>query len=215
MRAWHFSNSDCTLEYDDNRKILLGKSLSVKCKPILCEQGLHGSVKIIDALNYAKGPVIWRVDITGCVVKGNDKIVGQKRKAIAGGIDISDTLREFARWCALRVIHLWDAPEIVIEYFKTGDKNLRAAASDAATAAAMYAASDAATAAAMYEATAAARVAAMYEATAAARVAAMYEATAAARVAAMYAATAAARAEYNKKLTSMVNKLLKYKERNQ
>ena len=38
--------------------------------------------------------------------------------------------------CALDVIHLWNPPSIVIEYLKTGDEKIRAAASDAARAAA-------------------------------------------------------------------------------
>ena len=36
--------------------------------------------------------------------------------------------REFARWCALQVIHLWDCPEIVRLYLETGDESIRAAA---------------------------------------------------------------------------------------
>lgn len=31
----------------------------------------------------------------------------------------------FVRMCALRVIHLWDAPEIVIRYLNTGDESIR------------------------------------------------------------------------------------------
>ena len=169
MKAWHFSNINHTLRYDDNRKIVLGETLEVDCEPILCEQGLHGSIRIIDALQYAHGPVTWKVNITGDVVKGDDKICGQRRKAIAGGIDITDTLREFARWCALQVIHLWDAPDIVKEYLKTGDEKIRAAA--------WAAACDAA-----------------------------WDATWAA---ARDAARAAARDKQNKKLTSMVNKIIK------
>ncbi len=42
-----------------------------------------------------------------------------------------DDMRDFTRWCALQVIHLWDAPPIVREYLETGDESKRAAASDA------------------------------------------------------------------------------------
>jgi hypothetical protein len=66
-------------------------------------------------------------------------------------------LREFARECALDVIHLWDAPQIVRDYLESGDDNLRAAA----RAAARVAAWDAARAAAWDAARAAARAAAM------------------------------------------------------
>ena len=43
-----------------------------------------------------------------------------------------DIKSEFARWCALQVIHLWDAPEVVKEFLETGDESKRAAAKTAA-----------------------------------------------------------------------------------
>jgi hypothetical protein len=52
--------------------------------------------------------------------------------AIQDGVFPEETLREFARWCALQVVHLWDAPEIVIEYLQTGDEELMVAAAYAA-----------------------------------------------------------------------------------
>ena len=57
-------------------------------------------------------------------------------------------IRQFARDCALDVIHLWDAPSVVKEYLETGDEKLRDAARDAAWDAA-WAAAMAARAAAM------------------------------------------------------------------
>ena len=36
--------------------------------------------------------------------------------------------REFARWCALQVVHLWDCPAIVRQYLETGDESTRDAA---------------------------------------------------------------------------------------
>lgn len=43
-----------------------------------------------------------------------------------------ETWRAWARWCALQVIGLWNAPEIVRQYLETGDESIRAAAWDAA-----------------------------------------------------------------------------------
>ncbi len=54
-------------------------------------------------------------------------------------------LRQWMRWCALQVIDLWDSPDVVREYLKTGDEELQNAAWDAAWDAAMDA--DAASAA--------------------------------------------------------------------
>ncbi|MCB7127908.1 MAG: hypothetical protein J3T61_00015, partial [Candidatus Brocadiales bacterium] len=47
-------------------------------------------------------------------------------------LDIEDLLRDFTRRCALDVVDLWDAPDVVVRYLKTGDESLRDAARAAA-----------------------------------------------------------------------------------
>ena len=97
------------------------------------------SKRPIDALQYAQSSIIYRVIGSGIVVPhGNpiDKYACSKRKYISGGVDISVTLRHFARLCALDVIHLWNPSEVVVEYLKTGNEKNRPAAWDAARAAA-------------------------------------------------------------------------------
>jgi hypothetical protein len=84
-----------------------------------------------------------------------DKVVGTRRR-IVKRIDATDLLRSFARECALSVVHLWDAPPVVVEYLKTGDPTLREAA--AATAWAAGAAGAAAAGSAAWSAEAAAAV---------------------------------------------------------
>lgn len=37
---------------------------------------------------------------------------------------------EFARWCALQVIHIWNAPKVVREYLETGNEEIRGEALD-------------------------------------------------------------------------------------
>jgi len=130
MKAWFFSNTDSRLRYDDGRKIKAGVMHTFDGEPIMCEQGLHASVNILDALSYAPGPVVWRVNLSGEIVKGDDKCVATKREYL-WGYDATDVLRKFARMCALDVIHLWDAPDVVVRYIKTGDESIRAAARDA------------------------------------------------------------------------------------
>ena len=63
-----------------------------------------------------------------------DKIAGRRRKILAT-IDAEPLLREFARWCASQVVHLWAAPQVVCDYLATGDDSLRDAARAAARAA--------------------------------------------------------------------------------
>jgi len=86
---------------------------------------------MIDALPYAPGPVVYRVVGSGIIVPHGDpidKYACSERTYVSDGIDISDTLNLFARKCALDVIHLWNPPEIVVRYLKTGDESIRAAA---------------------------------------------------------------------------------------
>jgi hypothetical protein len=194
MKAWYFSGKDCRLRYGDNRKIEAGFLHTVDYKPILCEQGLHGSKRILDALEYAPGPVVWRVELTGDVVVGRDKLVATNRE-YQWGYDATEVLRQFARKCALDVIHLWDAPDVVVQYLKTGEESLRDAARTAAGAARVVGATRAARAATR-----------VVGATRAARDAAWDAAWAAAGDAAWVtdAAWATASEKQNRRLTSMI-----------
>ena len=145
--AWHFTGTDKLLRYGDGRLVVAGETLSVQGKPRLCERGMHGSVRLIDALGNAPGAYLWRVRVSGSIVEDKDKLVGIARKAL-WGFDATDLLREFARWCALLVIDKWDAPAVVKQYLTTGDESLRSAAWSAAWSAAESAAWAAARAAA-------------------------------------------------------------------
>jgi hypothetical protein len=144
----------------------------------------------MDALRYAPGNTICRVAITGDLVRGDDKLVGRRREVL-WITDAEQTLRKFARMCAKDVLHLWNAPPVVIEYLNTGDEALRVAAWDAAWDA-IHAAAWAAARAAAWEAARAARAAARDAAWDAAWDAARAATHAAARAAARTTAQAAA-----------------------
>ena len=197
MKGWHFLKENKKLGYGDNRVVQAGKTCRVpKDRPlVLCSYGVHASKRIIDALQYAPGPIICRVELKGEILHDSDKSVAYERHVI-GMIDGADILHKFGRLCALDVIHLWKAPEIVIRYLKTGNKSIRAAAEDAAWAAVWVAARDAARATA--------RDAARDAAWATAWVAARDAAWAAARATARDAAWDAARDKQKGRLTAMV-----------
>jgi hypothetical protein len=110
-------------------------------------------------------------------------------RTILWRIDGERVLREFARKCALDVIHLWDAPEVVKKYLETGDWRLRSAAKAASAA---WAADAAKAASAAWAASAASTESAV-------------------RAARAVRAVDAARAAQNKLLTEMVEK---YHEKN-
>ena len=165
----------------------------------MCQSGLHWSKTPWEALHYAPGNTLCRVEIRGATIYDTDKAVSAQR-CIRQRQDITELLRQFARQQALSVIHLWAAPDVVREYLETGNESLRAAAyaaSDAAIVAAYaaraaaYVASDAAIVA--RDAAYVARDAAIVAARDAAIVAAIDAAIVAARAAA-YAARDAARA---------------------
>jgi hypothetical protein len=201
---WHFARVDDDnvprLGYNDNREIKVGETLAVHAKPVLCEVGLHASAKLWDALGYASGErlALCRVTLGGTVLHDDHKSVANER-TVGTMLDADATeklLRDFARWCALQVIHLWDAPDIVRQYLETGDESLRAAAWAAAWAAAKDAARSAARSAAWDAARDAAWDAARDAAWAAAWDAAGDAAWAAARDAAWAAARDAAIEKY-------------------
>ena len=156
IEAWHF----CADTLRDGRPIPPdGEWLVHDGDVIPCKSGLHASIRLIDALEYAPGSTLCRVILRGDIQHhGNDKIVGRERQ-IVWRIDATAVLREFARKCALDVIHLWSAPDVVRKYLETGDESLRAAARAAAWDAAWDAARGAAWAAAWAAARAAARAA--------------------------------------------------------
>jgi hypothetical protein len=71
----------------------------------ICNSGLHGSRKVIDALFYSPGSYLCLVDMWGGVQDQNDKLVARHRHVIAAA-DVSSELRLWACWCVRRVWNL-------------------------------------------------------------------------------------------------------------
>ena len=169
--GWHFVRENRRLGYNDNRVVKAGKTYSVpQDKPLeLCWYGLHASKRLIDALQYAPGPVLCRVELIGDIKQDENKMVAYERHVLWTK-NIAKELRVAARMFALELVHLWDAPPVVIEFLKTGDEKLRDAAGDAVWASEWNAAG--AAWAAMASVRASAWIAVMTSARAAARAAA-------------------------------------------
>ena len=146
-QGWHFAGYKEKLRFGDGRKIVVGETHKVECKPVLCESGLHASPTVYKALAYAPGPILFRVELSGIIVHGDNKSCATQRTYLAR-ININSLLHEFGRKCALQVVHLWDCPRIVREYLETGDEEKRSAARSAAESAARSAAESAAESAA-------------------------------------------------------------------
>ena len=191
--GWYFSPEDKKLAHGDGREIAVGVTHEVDGDPVLCDHGLHASKRILDACQYATSGIVWRVKLSGKISPGYDKMCATRREYLAGGIDISDVLREFSRSQALSVAHLWAMPAIVRKYLETGDESIRSVAWSAAYSAARSAAYSAARSAAESAARSAAESAARSAAESAAWSAAYSAARSAAWSAAWSAAYSAAR----------------------
>jgi len=136
IRAWHFTGDKLR---DGSPIPRVGEWLEYPGKIVICESGLHASRDPFDALQYAPGPMLHLVECEGIVTEQDDKLVCRRRRIIASN-DATEGLRYFARMQALSVIHLWDAPDVVIDYLMTGDESIRSAARSAAWSAARSAA---------------------------------------------------------------------------
>ncbi len=99
MLGWHFLNDDKRLGYVDGRRVRVGRTITIKGKPVMCEHGLHASKRLIDALPYARGNTICRVELGGTLKHGHDKSVATKRTVI-WWINDEKLLHEFACRCA-------------------------------------------------------------------------------------------------------------------
>ena len=203
MKAFYFAAGDKKLRYGDGRKIRVGSTHTVEGDIKLCESGLHGSERLIDALRYAPGCQLYLVELSGDVDAGDDKIAASSRKYLAH-LNAEKLLREFARKAALINIEKIkpycseDDYKLIVNYLKTGKS--REAAYSAADSASWVAYSAADSAA--YSAADSAAWAAYSAADSAAWTA--YSAADSADSAADSAAHSAALPDLNKILTSMV-----------
>ena len=113
MKAWHFLKGNGAMQWKCDRtlKPKVGQTLTVDPdKLALCESGLHASKRAIDALQYAPGAIICRVEVGGRIIHGDDKLVASERTIIAMA-DATDTLHEFACWSAEQALKLVKNPD--------------------------------------------------------------------------------------------------------
>ena len=104
MLAWHFLNNDGTLR-KGGLKVTPGMTLRMRGKLVMCERGFHYSLRALDALQYAPGAMVSRVDVAGEIIPGTDKGVASQRTHLWIA-DATNTLHEFACWCAENALNL-------------------------------------------------------------------------------------------------------------
>lgn len=122
IRAYHFLPLSKRLTHGDDRPVSVGVSLSVEGVIKIGENGLHGSISILDALSYAPSPIVCIVEISGDIQEEDDMIAGRCREVLKMR-DASDALHEFACLCAERYLRKMEGTEVRADFMirsKTG-----------------------------------------------------------------------------------------------
>ena len=99
MLAWHFLREDKKLNYPPHTLVEAGETYTAEGDLKLCANGMHASVRAIDALKYAPGAIVCRVELSGGMLEDTDKLCSRHRKVLWMA-DATNTLHEFACWCA-------------------------------------------------------------------------------------------------------------------
>ena len=155
--GWHFCDG---WKLRDGTPLEIGRTYTVDGPTKLCERGLHSSIRLLDALRYAPGSFVCRVESWGDIKSESNKLVSLNRTVVAvadATICLHNCACDVAE-AALLIADItdqrcWDALEAKRAWLRgeISDDDLNAArdaARDAAWAAARDAARDAAWAAA-------------------------------------------------------------------
>lgn len=156
MKAYHFLKDDMCGGYGNEPAWKEGEEREVTGRLIMCLHGYHASPSFYDALRHARGSMACIVELSGEIIKDNDKYVARKRKLIKA-VNVEKVLRAWACDCAERALRKakvtdersWNAIKVARDYNegKATREDLDAAR-DAAWAAARDATRDAMRAAA-------------------------------------------------------------------
>jgi hypothetical protein len=92
--AWHWLPQDRRLAYGIRALVEEGMVLEVGEPLELCNHGLHASKNILDAMWYAKGPIICRVELSGKFVFDQSKFCATRRKCL-WMMDAKEVLRDY------------------------------------------------------------------------------------------------------------------------
>ena len=95
--GWHFLSGSRCLRWGTKEEVKVGRKYTVNGDPVLCVHGFHASKKALDALDYAPGPIVCKVRLSGVIVEGPDKASATEREVLAMA-DATEVLREFACW---------------------------------------------------------------------------------------------------------------------
>jgi hypothetical protein len=95
--AWHFLTADRKMR-GTHEVVEPGYIYSQVGPLVICERGMHASVRAIDAIHYAPGPIVCRVRCSGKIIAESGKIVSRHREVLWMA-DASSVLRLIATEC--------------------------------------------------------------------------------------------------------------------
>ena len=103
MLAWHFIHPDRRLRFKPFTDIVDGETLTAEGPLVLCENGMHASVRAIDALSFIswRSAIVCRVELGDEVEIGANKVCARTRKVLWSA-PAGDVFVKFARLCADR-----------------------------------------------------------------------------------------------------------------
>ena len=104
---YHFLKANMTSGEGDEPPWKVGEHRQMDGEIALCERGYHGSLHPYDALQYAPGPVLCLVELTGVIIEDTDKVVAQGRRLLQA-VNIERELWDFALDCAEKVLPLFE-----------------------------------------------------------------------------------------------------------
>lgn len=96
--AWHFLKDDRKLRFFPYTEVTPGSIVTATGELMMCNNGCHASIEPLDALKYAPGPIVCRVEVFGEILKGSDKLCARHRKVLWMA-DATNALHEFACCC--------------------------------------------------------------------------------------------------------------------
>ena len=106
--AWHFLGADRRLQFGSRELVEAGKTYTAEGPLVMCKNGVHASRRAIDALQYAPGPIVCRVRLSGEIQHDTDKSVARHR-TVLWIADATAILHEFALVCGHDALGYRDA----------------------------------------------------------------------------------------------------------
>ena len=94
--AWHFTDG---MMLRDGTPLVVGQTYRHKGPLVMCWSGYHGSRRLIDALHYAPGTRLSRVELSGQRIHDTDKLVAEQR-IVLWTLDAHRVIVRWVIWCA-------------------------------------------------------------------------------------------------------------------